>query len=103
MGRKEIAKFEMGICSNNEADMPVFSKTVGMVIFLINVFAPGSGTGLAAFLLWFIAQDRSTNQNKFSRFITLYCIAVLQIITTLILVGWIWSIWWGYKLYLKAR
>jgi len=82
--------------------MPTFPGIVGALIFFLNIFGPGSGTALAAFLLWCVARERGSAGDKCKRGCTLYCVAVLQCGLSLFLIGWIWSVWWGYKLFQKS-
>nr|CAG4714691.1 unnamed protein product [Naegleria fowleri] len=60
---------------------------MGIVILLINFFFPGFGTILAAL----ITSEKEKMQPTL-------IVGILQIVTSWLLIGWLWAIWWGYKI-----
>ena len=73
----------------SQSSIPETSKNNAIVLLIINILFPGIGTCIMACL------------NKFS--CTCLIIGMLQIITTFLLIGWIWSIWWGVLCLQKSR
>ena len=78
-------------CEKWQASIPTMDKTMGLIMFIINIFWPGFGTLFAACIG---KTDNSTDQ---------FIVGILQIFTSMCLVGWIWAIWWGYLIYQKAQ
>ena len=72
------------------SDVPYVSKPVAIIAAILNFLLPGFGTVLAACMA-------SDNVSK-----TQLCVALVQFLTSWILIGWIWSIYWGYLLVMKA-
>ena len=65
-----------------KAELPVMPKGLAIVLLVINIFFPGIGTILASAL-----------GNECRPFNIL--VGLLQILTAGIIIGWVWSIWWG--------
>jgi hypothetical protein len=65
-------------------------KTHALIVLILNIVIPGLGTFLAG--CCFIKQ---ANNN-------VMIWGVLQFVTLIILVGWVWSIWWG-VIYFQKR
>ena len=63
-------------------DIPVLPRGVAIILIIMNIFIPSSGTLLLACL-----------GNEFKP--TQIIVALLQFLLTGILIGWIWSVWWG--------
>ena len=61
------------------------------VVMVLSVVLPGTGTLLSACIGY------STSWSKTQLFI-----GMLQLMTAVFLVGWIWSIWWGWKILHKS-
>ena len=76
------------------SDVPKVSKPVAYVVAFVNVILPGWGTIIAAFAA------TSTSQNAVSK--TQLTIGVMQFLTTFALIGWAWSIYWGYLIVMTA-
>lgn len=74
---------------NWQASIPSVSKVTALVLLILNIIFPSIGTFLMACL-----------GSKFE--INQIIVAVLQLITVFIIVGWIWSIWWGAICYKKS-
>ena len=70
--------------------MPYVGKPVAIIAAILNIILPGFGTALAACM----AND---NVSK-----TQLVIGLIQFLTSFVLIGWIWSIYWGYLLVMKA-
>eukprot|EP00285_Hemiselmis_virescens_P016163 CAMPEP_0173386298 /NCGR_PEP_ID=MMETSP1356-20130122/8898_1 /TAXON_ID=77927 ORGANISM="Hemiselmis virescens, Strain PCC157" /NCGR_SAMPLE_ID=MMETSP1356 /ASSEMBLY_ACC=CAM_ASM_000847 /LENGTH=94 /DNA_ID=CAMNT_0014342473 /DNA_START=46 /DNA_END=330 /DNA_ORIENTATION=+ len=67
--------------------VPSISKNMGILCFLLNVFLPGVGSMVAGAM-----------ESKWSTVI----IGVLQLLTCWFILGWIWSIWWGWLIFSKS-
>ena len=63
------------------------NRFCSFVIFLINLFFPGIGT---------MFNQCCCGKGQFSGFGV--CIGFLQLLLAPILIGWIWSIWWGVEI-----
>ena len=62
-------------------------KSMALILFILNVFFPGIGTIISAFM------DKEGVNN------TALIYGVLQIISCVIVIGWCWSIYHGYLIY----
>jgi len=74
-------------------------------IFVLNVILAGTGTLFSAFFNQHLEPSMADpsimiRRSKPSR-TTFYC-GVLQILLSFIIIGWIWSIYWGYLIYSKS-
>ena len=76
------------------SDVPKVSKPVAYVVAFVNVILPGWGTAIAAFAA------TSSSQSAVSK--TQLAIGLMQFLTTFALIGWAWSIYWGYLMVMKA-
>lgn len=76
------------------SDVPKVSKLVSYLVCFVNVILPGWGTWIAAFAA------TSQSHNAVSK--TQLSIGLMQFLTTFALIGWIWSIYWGYLIIMKA-
>lgn len=63
-------------------DIPSLSRGLAIVILLLNIFIPPLGT----FLLSCFGGSFKPTQ---------LIIALLQLLLLGILIGWVWSVWWG--------
>ena len=70
--------------------VPSVNKYVGIAVFVFNLVLPGFGTGIAA-----CAAEGPVSKLQLA-------IGLFQFLTTYILVGWIWSIYWGWLIVSKA-
>jgi len=68
--------------------VPTLDTNWGTGMLIVNILLPGVGTLVAG-----IKSERNTTM----------VIGVLQFITSFLLVGWIWSIYWGYLIYKKVH
>mmetsp|Transcript_36648 Transcript_36648/g.57242 ORF Transcript_36648/g.57242 Transcript_36648/m.57242 type:complete len:95 (+) Transcript_36648:80-364(+) len=65
----------------------VGSNTWGLLCFILNIFLPGIGSIVAG-----VKGDKTSTM----------IVGVLQFVTGWFIIGWIWSIWWGWLIYSKA-
>jgi hypothetical protein len=71
--------------------IPEVTKTLGLILFILNCIFPSVGTFIMACITQPIRGDQIV-------------VGVLQFLTVpLCFIGWIWSIWWGYLCYAKAK
>lgn len=73
-------------------DVPYVYQPVAYVCAALNLFLPGFGTAIAA------CASQSQYVSK-----TQLCVAFMQFLTSLALIGWIWSIYWGYLIVIKSH
>mmetsp|Transcript_68433 Transcript_68433/g.142704 ORF Transcript_68433/g.142704 Transcript_68433/m.142704 type:complete len:92 (+) Transcript_68433:60-335(+) len=64
------------------------AKGMGILCLILNIFLPGIGSIVAGAM-----------GNKVSTMI----IGLLQIVTCWFILGWIWSVWWGILIFMKAH
>ena len=69
-------------------DIVYVDNTMKIILFILNVFPPGWGTMINSFM--------GEEWHKITFFVGL-----AQFLTSPILIGWIWSIWWGVEIYKK--
>lgn len=74
------------------SDVPKVSPFCSYICAFMNVVLPGSGTILASCY---------SSSNYVSK--TQIIIGLHQFITALLIIGWIWSIYWGYLIVMKAK
>lgn len=67
--------------------VPVVDKNWGIALFIVNIFLPGVGTFIAG-----LKGEKNTT----------LVVGVLQFLLAFLLIGWIWSIVWGYFIYKKS-
>lgn len=75
--------------------MPRVSTSVAWTVLFFNVFVPGSGTLILALASLCGVTTDLKKQNRCLAFSLNLCTAFLQTITAVIIVGWIWSVYWG--------
>ena len=63
----------------------------GLVLFIINIIFPGFGTIFSAFM-----DHEHTNS-------TALLYGILQLITSWLVIGWLWSVYHGYLIYKKSH
>ena len=66
------------------------NKPLHIILFIVNIIWAGLGTMISAC----IAKDGFD--------VTTLIVGLLQMLTAWLLIGWIWSIWWGYLIYKKS-
>ena len=72
-------------------NVPVLQVPVAIICAVLNLITPGFGTILAA-----CSAEDTVSKTQLS-------IGILQFMTSVFLVGWILSIYWGYLLYITAK
>ena len=73
------------------SNVPRLTKGWPYAIMVLSIVLPGSGTLISACIGY------STSWSKTQLFI-----GMLQMMTAAFLIGWIWSIWWGWKILHKS-
>lgn len=74
-------------------DVPALSsREGGICVFVLNVLIPGSGTFLASCLV-------KKEESEPNVLVLDVGIAILQFALAFILIGWLWSLWWGFLMY----
>ena len=72
-------------------NMPRVSMPVAIVQAIVNLILPGFGT-------WITACASTTNVSK-----TQLLIGFFQFVTSVVLIGWVWALYWSYLTIIKAR
>ena len=67
------------------SDVPVLPNLIAYVCLLLNIIIPGSGTILAACM----AEKYMANKTQLFA-------GVFQLLTAIYIIGWLWSIYWGF-------
>ena len=73
--------------------VPRVNQNLAVVVFLLNIILPGFGTMLAT---CFAKNDGIVSKAQI-------CCGLLQFLTSFFLVGWIWSIYWGYLILKESQ
>ena len=71
---------------------PKVESSMGLIVLILNIFFPGWGTVIAGVL----TQEA---EKKTPAII----VGILQFILAYFLIGWFWSIWWGFKIYQASQ
>ena len=74
------------------SDVPLCPQPYPLLCAVMNVIAPGTGTILSTCF----AEDESWSKTQF-------LVGFLQMSTCILIVGWVWAIYWGYLLVMKAK
>jgi len=81
--------------------IPAMPLPLAIICCIINIIAPGVGTLLSSFACLCCGSTRLDSPGK------AFCLnlvsAILQMLTFLLIVGWIWSIIWGMNFVQLAR
>ena len=64
-----------------QAEIPIVNGCTAIILLIINIFLPGVGTIVMCFLGGFKPNT--------------LLVGLLQFFTAFLIIGWIWSIWWG--------
>ena len=72
-------------------DVPRLNGPWPYVVMVFSVVLPGSGTMIAAIAGYTMSWSK-----------TQLFLGLLQMLTAVYLIGWIWSIWWGWKILHKS-
>ena len=70
--------------------VPRVSMFLAIISFALNIIMPGFGTIVASCAVDDLVQK------------TQVAVGVLQFLTSVFIVGWIWAIWWGWLIFQKA-
>lgn len=71
-----------------------------MLVLLINIFLPGVGTMLSAATCFHVRNHGLMVQGKRTLCVgAIVCDGLLQLFLAPILVGWVWSVIFGYQVY----
>ena len=73
------------------SDVPALGNIWAYICFILNVFVPGVGTMLCGCL-------GDANMNK-----TQMLIGIVQLLTSVYLLGWVVSVYWGYLIVKKSK
>mmetsp|Transcript_22464 Transcript_22464/g.24983 ORF Transcript_22464/g.24983 Transcript_22464/m.24983 type:complete len:83 (+) Transcript_22464:36-284(+) len=77
-------------CEGWQKEIPeVKGEMICIVLWILNLFAPGFGTFLSSCL-----GDKDCISSQI-------IVGILQWLTGFCIIGWIWSIWWGALIYKK--
>ncbi|XP_052058748.1 protein stum homolog [Mytilus californianus] len=73
--------------------IPRMHPAAAIILCLLNICAPGFGTFISSFTVFCGAQTKISKRRN--AFLLNLLAAFLQMVTFLVIVGWIWSILWG--------
>mmetsp|Transcript_2424 Transcript_2424/g.1748 ORF Transcript_2424/g.1748 Transcript_2424/m.1748 type:complete len:113 (+) Transcript_2424:61-399(+) len=75
---------------NMVTDVPTLKGIWPYICFILNIFLPGSGTMISScfYEVWSKTQ---------------FLLGFFQLFLAYILVGWVWSVYWGYLLIKKSQ
>mmetsp|Transcript_2310 Transcript_2310/g.1653 ORF Transcript_2310/g.1653 Transcript_2310/m.1653 type:complete len:80 (+) Transcript_2310:20-259(+) len=73
------------------ADINAVDNPWGIILFIVNIFLPGIGS---------IINSLMGGDGVHT---TTLIVGIVQLLTCWILIGWIWSIWWGYLIWQKQK
>eukprot|EP00301_Raphidiophrys_heterophryoidea_P014510 c22933_g1_i1.p1 GENE.c22933_g1_i1~~c22933_g1_i1.p1 ORF type:complete len:105 (+),score=22.22 c22933_g1_i1:1-315(+) len=90
MGGGELGPSKFTLFKAYVTHIPKVSKTMGIVVLILNIILPGIGSIIAG--LMGNSRDRGCA-----------LAGVFQLLTAFFIVGWIWSIVWGIKIHSKAN
>lgn len=80
--------------------IPCLPLPAAIICFILNMFLPGAGTVFSGILILCTGEPRLDNKNENQRLPTLVInitIGICQLLTiVLLLVGWFWSVAWGF-------
>lgn len=71
----------MGVLEEIQGEIPSTTQVTAIILLIINIFFPGWGTIIMSFIGGFKVKT--------------LIVGILQFLTAFIIIGWIWSIWWG--------
>ncbi|CAB1102391.1 unnamed protein product [Ectocarpus sp. CCAP 1310/34] len=72
-------------------DPPTLRTPLALAIFIVNIFLPGK-RGVGTIIVGALACSCET-----------LIVGLLQLFTSCIIIGWVWSIWWGWELLEVSR
>ena len=74
------------------SDVPIVHNIWGYICLVLCIIIPGSGTFLAAC----IGEKYAANKTQLM-------VGIFQLLTSIYIVGWAWSIWWGIMIVSKSK
>nr|CAB3266669.1 protein stum homolog [Phallusia mammillata] len=86
-----------------QAAIPFVPSALAWIFLLFNLFLPGVGTIFMGFAALFGARTCSKKPNRCIDFLLNIACAFLQMLTAIVIVGWIWSIYWGMNVITQAQ
>lgn len=72
-----------------QSEIPSTDTVIAVILLIVNIFFPGWGTAVMACIGGFKIRT--------------LLVAVVQFFTAFIIIGWIWSIWWGILCLQRAK
>jgi hypothetical protein len=69
-------------CNRIRENIPSVTIGIAVLLLIVNIFLPGIGTLIIACINGKVHVEQ-------------IAVGILQFITAGIIIGWIWSIWWG--------
>ncbi|XP_039260433.1 protein stum homolog [Styela clava] len=97
-GKSNEGKYEIKVTEKKgllRSAIPRVQVPIAWLVLFFNVFLPGTGTLiLSLFSLCGVPTDLK-KQNFCLAFLINLLTAFLQMITAVIIIGWIWSVYWG--------
>jgi len=76
--------------------IPVMPLWLSVILLIVNIFLPGIGTIIAGFCVLCSCCDAGPgSSSRFASLCANFWIGLLQLVTALFLIGWIWAIFWG--------
>ena len=73
------------------SNVPYVTKPVAIIAAILNFLLPGFGTMIAA-----CAASDTVSKTQLT-------VAPIQFLTSVVIIGWVWAIYWGYLLGMKAN
>lgn len=72
-----------------QAEIPSTTQVIAIILLIVNIFLPGWGTFVMGFL----------NGVKTKTIL----VGIVQFFTAFLIIGWVWSIWWGIICLTKSK
>lgn len=79
----------MGLFDELQAEIPATTQVIAIILLIINIFFPGIGTIIMSFMGGFKVKT--------------LIVGIVQLCTAFIIIGWIWSIYWGILCLQKSK
>ncbi|CAM9747469.1 unnamed protein product [Ectocarpus sp. 6 AP-2014] len=80
-------------------DPPTLKTPLALILFIVNIFLPGKSESVASFG----TSVGTIIVGALSCSCETLIVGLLQLFTSCIIVGWVWSIWWGWELLEVSR
>uniref|UniRef100_UPI00398E4D7A protein stum homolog n=1 Tax=Pristiophorus japonicus TaxID=55135 RepID=UPI00398E4D7A len=85
------------------AAIPYMPFPLAVFCLFLNTFVPGLGTFVSAFMVLCGARTDLSNRHVCCVFLLNVAAALIQILTAIVMVGWIMSIFWGMDMVILAK